>query len=136
MPTPDDLASQQQFIALLLAKFVRDGLEDMHHRGDLPQSLMPELNTAIRNAIYTGLFVIEQSETDLRYAEYIHRQQRAILTSGWEAPLSGRRSLIPVPVIPTISHNYRRTRTRCRSRQTRWEANNLSRSVLPASRLQ
>lgn len=86
MATSDELAHPQQYIALLLAKFVRDGLEDIHHRGDLPQSLMRELNTAIRDAIYTGLFVLDQSETDLRYAEYVQRQQRAILTSGWEAP--------------------------------------------------
>lgn len=86
MSVPDERAQRQQYLAFLLAKFVRDGLEDIHHRGDIPESLMPELNTAIRDAIYTALHVIEDADSNIRCAEFTNRQERAILTSHWEAP--------------------------------------------------
>lgn len=86
MATSPEGAPRQQYLALLLAKFVRDGLEDIHSRGDIPESLMPELNTAIRNAIYTGLHVIEEADNNLSFADFLHRQERYVRCSKWEAP--------------------------------------------------
>jgi len=86
MATSPEGAPRQQYLALLLAKFVRDGLEEIHSRGDLPQSLMPELNTAIRDAIYTGLHVIEEADNNVSFADFLHRQERYLKISDWKVP--------------------------------------------------
>jgi len=71
--------------AKVLAMFVRDGLEDLHHQGDLPQELMPALNTRIRNAIYSALYAMEHAHEDWRCEMIFDRKRRAI-PAYWEEP--------------------------------------------------
>jgi hypothetical protein len=74
-----------QDFAMVLAMFVRDGLEDMHHRGDLPQAIMPDLNTRIRDALYTALYVMEHTGDDWRCDRLVEMKTRGI-PPYWEAP--------------------------------------------------
>lgn len=71
--------------AKVLAMFVRDGLEDLHHQGDLPQELMPALNKRIRDALYTALYTMERAHEDWRCDMMVDRKRRGI-PKYWEEP--------------------------------------------------
>ena len=74
-----------QRTAMVIAGLVRDGLEDLHVRGDLSDDLMPELNTRIRNAIYTAAYALEHAETDCHCDNLLEEANQAV-PGYWEAP--------------------------------------------------
>jgi hypothetical protein len=71
--------------AMVIAEMVRDGLEDLHVRGDIPDTLMPELNMRIRNAIYTAAYALEHAETDCHCDDLLEEAYQGI-PSYWEIP--------------------------------------------------
>ena len=74
-----------QRTAMVIAKMVRDGLEDLHVRGDIPDTLMPELNTRIRNAIYTAVYALEHAKMDC-HCDYLLEEAHQGIPGYWEAP--------------------------------------------------
>ncbi len=46
---------ERQMLANMIGVIVRNELEDLHAGGAISEETMPELNTAIRNGIFTGL---------------------------------------------------------------------------------
>lgn len=70
--------------AKLIAKFVRDGLEDFHCE-HLTEEQMRILNPLIRNSIYTALYAIEHAHEEWRCDSLLEGKRRAI-PSYWEDP--------------------------------------------------
>jgi hypothetical protein len=70
--------------AMLLAAFVRDGIESFH-REHLTDEQMRALNPLIRNSIYTALYAMEHAAEDWRCDQLLESKRRAI-PAYWESP--------------------------------------------------
>lgn len=70
-------------VAKFVAMIVRDGIEDFHCKY-LTDEQMHELNTLVRDAIYTALYVMER-RNDPRFKDFIEGAWQAI-PSYWEDP--------------------------------------------------
>lgn len=71
-------------ITKLLALNVRDELEDFHV-AHIPDTLMPELNIAIRNGIYNALFILANFEMDEVCRKYFNFLAKRV-PEYWEDP--------------------------------------------------
>ena len=72
-----------QNLATYLSKFVRDNIEDIHCEF-IPDSVMPQFNKSVRDAIYTGLTIMAKSqEGDERCKELLNF---TFIPHYWEKP--------------------------------------------------
>lgn len=77
-------SKNSQEMAMFLAMVVRNAMEDFHHR-HLSDEQMKELNTIVRNAIYTGLQAMrhyDRSEGARSFADF----QKLFIPKYWELP--------------------------------------------------
>jgi len=75
-------SKNSQEMAMFLAMVVRNAMEDFHHRY-LSDEQMKELNTIVRNAIYTGLQAMRhynRSEGARSFADF----QKMLIPKYWE----------------------------------------------------
>lgn len=74
------MRSEAKFIAIV----VRNALEDIHIKY-IPDGVMKEFNTILRNSIYTAIYARETQFDSMRSKEYME-YQRSQIPSYWEEP--------------------------------------------------
>jgi hypothetical protein len=70
----------------LLALSVRNQLEGLHSEGVLPQENMKEINTIIRDSIYSGLILFHKANLGDEKSKQILSFIRLSLPDYWEEP--------------------------------------------------
>ena len=71
---------QMQAAASAIAMIVRNGLEDIHAKGEIDDALMAKLNPIIRNGIFSGLHALGD-----KHPFYIRFALR-LIPAYWEPP--------------------------------------------------
>ena len=72
-----------QTLAIHLAKYVRDNIEDIHAE-HIPDSAMPEFNKCVRDAIYTGLTIMTKANQGDEWCKSILAHN--FIPNYWEKP--------------------------------------------------
>ena len=85
MSVDGEVLANAQTMALYLAKAVRDAIEDVHVRY-IPDSQMPALNRAVRNALCTALYAGSVADRDPVADRYLLHIVRSI-PPYWEPPV-------------------------------------------------
>jgi hypothetical protein len=80
----EQLSEEGKTLALFIAKYVRDHLEDIHARY-IPDKEMKNFNTILRDSIATALHMIKYQD-ESKVADYVIRMVCRSVPDDWEPP--------------------------------------------------